>query len=203
MSNALIYDIEIHRGIPPKDGSVEVGIAYCAGWRDHANMGVTVIGAYDYAEDRYRVFCPDNHAEFFALAKERSPLVGYNSIPFDNAVLAATYPQHAQILQDDPPGRCYDLLREIWRACGLGPKFEYPSHAGYSLDQVCMRNFGQTKSGNGALAPALWQRGQIGQVIDYCLNDVRLTRLIFDRAIHQQEIIIPKEALPLLLRRPE
>lgn len=200
--NALIYDIEIIKAIPSKQGALEPGVEYCAGWHDHQNMGVSVIGCYDYAEERYRVFCSDNHLAFFALALERSPLVGFNSIPFDNAVLIAAYPQHDHVLHDEPPGRCYDLLREIWLAAGLGPTFVYPSHTGYGLDAVCEKNFGVGKTGNGALAPVLWQRGRIGEVIDYCLNDVRLTKFLFDAVISGAEIISPVDGSALKLRTP-
>lgn len=203
MSDALIYDIEILRAIPPRDPNHrEQGIEYCAGWHDHQNMGVTVIGGYDYAEARYRVFCPDNHAEFFALAQERAPLVGFNSIAFDNAVLIAAYPQHDSILHDEPPGRCYDLLREIWAAAGLGPEFNAGTHANYGLNAMCEMNFGTHKTGHGGLAPVLWQRGRLGEVIDYCLNDVRLTKQLFDKVLADGTLISPKDCSMLRLRKP-
>lgn len=195
MNTALIYDIEIVKAIPNKTGPLEKGISYCAGWHDHANMGVSVVGCYDYAEDRYRVFCGDNMRELGDLMHGRL-LVGFNSIPFDNAVLSACF---SWGFQDD---ECYDLLREIWAAAGLGPKFTYPSHAGYGLDAVCEKNFGQSKSGNGALAPVIWQQGKIGAVIDYCLNDVRLTKRLFDRVLAGEKIISPKNGSMLTLRDP-
>jgi hypothetical protein len=98
---------------------------------------------------------------------------------------------------------CYDLLRETWIACGLKPTFEYPSHAGFGLDAVCAANFGTRKSGTGAFAPVLWQRGQIGEVIDYCLNDVRLTKQLFDAVLQRKAIKNPKGGPDLQLRHPE
>jgi hypothetical protein len=59
----LIYDIEIEKGIPDKKNPREPDIAYCAGWDDHANMGISVIGAYD-SQTGYRVFLKDNFDEF-------------------------------------------------------------------------------------------------------------------------------------------
>jgi len=195
--NAIIYDIEILRSVPNKDGSKVEGIEYCAGWHDHANMGITVIGAYDYTEDRYRVFCKDNFQRFLARATQPDTLlVGFNNIPFDNAVIGA------ELRIPLPEVICYDLLRETWVASGLGQKFEYPSHIGYSLDAICARNFGTTKTGDGSLAPVLWQRGEIGAVIDYCLNDVRLTKQLFDAVRRGQPILSPRDGNPLTLRHP-
>ena len=48
----LICDIEIVNAIPDRNKPNEPGIEYCAGWNDHANMGVSVIGAYDAVEDQ-------------------------------------------------------------------------------------------------------------------------------------------------------
>jgi len=189
---ALIYDIEIVKAIPNKDGSKLAGIEYCAGWQDHANMGVATLCAYDYKDDRYRVFCKDNLADFIELAKDRMP-VGFNNIAFDSKVLNAVTPF-------DETGQ-YDLLVEIWAACGLGPTFNFKTHGGFGLDIMCETNFGTKKTGHGALAPVDWQRGNIGAVIDYCLNDIKLTKQLFDEVLAGRDIKNPKGGT-LMLRCP-
>ena len=50
----LVYDIETTKAVPDRAPNV-AGIEYCGGWEDHANMGISVICAYDYTTDRYRV----------------------------------------------------------------------------------------------------------------------------------------------------
>lgn len=197
--NALIYDIEIVRAVPSPHSYCEKGIKYCSGWSDHERMGVSVIGAYDYAEDRYRTFCSDNFSAFIERAtRDGTLLVGFNNIKFDNAVIAATKEIGLAINED----RCYDLLREVWVAAGLGPNFDRKTHGGYGLDAMCEKNFGTKKSGNGALAPVLWQQGKVGEVIDYCLNDVRLTKQLFDAVIKETPLISPKDGASLKLRCP-
>ena len=195
--NVLIYDLEILRAIPDKSGKRAEGIEYCAGWHDHANMGITVLGVYDYIDERYHVFCGDNKEEFAQRLKGNPLCVGFNSIPFDNAVLSATAGWDAPKEE-----RCYDLLRETWAASGLGPKFVYPTHMGYSLDAMCELNFALKKSGNGALAPVDWQLGNFGKVIDYCLNDVMLTKRLFDAVTRGDYIKNPKGGSDLTLRIP-
>ena len=196
--NVIIYDLEILKAVPNRDGTKEEGIEYCAGWHDHANMGITVLGVYDYLTDRARVFCEDNKQEWMDLINSRGPLcVGFNNIPFDNEVLMSTSGWMA------PNERiCYDLLRETWAAAGLGPVFAPSTHGGFSLDAMVKTNFGTEKSGNGALAPVDWQRGKIGKVIDYCLNDVRLTKQFFDAVIKGESIKNPKNGEPLRLLIP-
>ena len=194
---ALIYDCEIVNAIPNRDGSKIDGIVYCEGWRDFANMGVSVTGVYDYVEDRYRVFCKDNITEFTDLIAARDLCVGFNNIPFDNSLLAAS-----KFWPVPPTDKCYDLLRETWAAVGLGSEFNYKTHGGFGLDAMCEKNFGTKKSGNGAFAPVLWQQGKIGEVIDYCLNDVRLTKQLFDAVRSALPLANPKDGQPLMLRQP-
>ena len=207
--NALIYDIEIEKAIADKKNPPVGGIEYCKGWGDHAGMGISFIGAYDYQEDRYRAFFKDNFADFANLVSSRNPIVGFNNIGFDNKVLVntsstASYLYACHIDTESIILRSYDILREIWRAAGLDPnKFNLHTHVGYGLDDCCKANFGIRKSGNGALAPVDFQRGKYGNVADYCLNDVRMTKKLFDQIISHGYIIDPKDQNRILrLRRP-
>jgi hypothetical protein len=194
---AVIYDCEIIKAIPPRDGVRLEGIEYCEGWGDHANMGVSVIGAYSYADDRYRVFCNDNFVEFVDLLNRSDLAVGFNNINFDDRLIAATdsIPSLNSVAR-------YDILVEAWAAVGLGPTFDFKTHGGYGLDAICEATFGEKKSGNGALAPVDWQKGEIGTVIDYCLMDVRLTKKLFDMAVSGTPIKNPKTGDLLTLRKP-
>lgn len=102
-----------------------------------------------------------------------------------------------------PPGDTYDLLVEIWAGAGLGPEFRFQTHAGYGLDAVCERNLGLRKTGNGALAPVLWQQGKRGQVIDYCLQDVKMERALLDLIREFGSIISPTDGSEIAVRTPK
>lgn len=200
----LIYDIEIENAIPSnKEPRIE-GIKYCNGWHDHANMGISVIGAYDYETDRYHVFCKDNFSGFLELLATHTCIVGFNSRRFDNrVVLAQTEGIVNENLEKYFKQATYDILEEIWKSLGLDPdRFYWGTHGGYGLDVMCEVNFGTKKSGNGALAPVDWQQGRIGTVIDYCLNDVRLTKQLLDRIRLCNYLINPKTKGELKLRNP-
>jgi hypothetical protein len=192
--NIIIYDLEIIKAIPNRDGSTEPGIEYCGGWQDHTNMGISVNCAYDYQENRWRVFTEDNKDEWAELLERKPVCVGFNSIPFDNSVLSAT--EWATPDEDI----CYDILRELWVASGLEWEFAYPSHAGFGLDATCKANGMPGKTGNGALAPLMWQRGQIGKVIDYCLTDIHRTKLLVDRIRDAGGLYSPKDGNWLAMR---
>jgi len=176
--NALVYDIEIVKAIRGRGEALIEGIEYCGGWNDHANMGISVIGVHDLLTDQYRVFCSDNMSEFFELLKCRRVWITFNGIGFDNKVLkhVPNFPSNPQ----DYSSEHYDILREVWLCRGLNPdKFYWKTHGGFGLDAICQANGLGGKTGHGALAPVQWQRGEIGSVIDYCLQDVKLTSELF------------------------
>jgi RNase_H superfamily len=182
----LIYDLEIIKAIPSKTEPRLDGIEYCDGWHDHAGMGVSVIGCYDYDKDRYRVFMQDNFDEFTALCTNHDWLVDFNGIKFDKLVLAANG------IAIPTKIKHYDILAEL-RKEGISG----------SLDALASVNCGVFKSGNGALAPILWQHGRIGEVIDYCLNDVRLTKLLMDRILAGQIMFNVKNGARAIVKGPE
>lgn len=183
----IIYDIEIVKAIPPKNEEDRIeGIEYCEGWHDHTNMDIACICAYDYETNRYRVFT--NTLEFLGLVWDSNrTLIGFNNINFDNKVIRAD--SHHVI----DSSICYDILQKIWAALGHGPEFNHETHAGYGLDACCKANFGLGKTDWGGNAPVLWQQGRYGEVIDYCLEDVRLTKMLFEKIDNDKYIINPKD----------
>lgn len=195
----LIYDVEIKHPVPGKEERIP-GIRYCEGWDDFEGMGIAVIGCYDYMEQAFRVFCEDNLEEFQGLVHHHldsdEVIVGFNSLKFDNPLVRA----HGIDLPDDGS---YDLLVEIWKGAGLGPKFNKETHMGYGLGDCVKRNFlGLDKMGNGALAPVLWQQGKVGTVIDYCLSDVWLTKMLLDRVLYMEGIYSPIDGSKIPVKRP-
>jgi hypothetical protein len=188
MGNAakmMIYDCEIQKAILNKNANPIPDIEYCQGWDDFQGMGVSIIGAYDYEEDRYRVFMGDNIAEFNEMVNTYDVIVGFNSINFDNKLCAA----NGLAYSDE---KSYDVLVELWRGLGLNTTFDYKTHSGLSLDACCVANFGYGKTNSGANAPIMWQRRQYGSLIDYCLDDIRWTRRLMDRILIDGFVINPK-----------
>lgn len=195
--NIIIYDCEIKRGIPARGEEKIPGIEYCKGWGDHRGMGVSVTGVHEHATGRTRVFCDDNVDEMLELMARADLLVGFNNIGFDDKLLGATFEDFNDITTPR-----YDLLSETWRAAGLKPSWGSPkTHGGFGLDAMCEANWEVNKTGHGAMAPVDWQRGNIGKVIDYCLNDILMTLMFLNAAIRGDAIINPKGGT-LKLRDP-
>lgn len=190
---ALIYDIEIEKGIRPSDPTKIIeGIQYCDGWRDFANMGISVICGYSYIDESYKVWLGDDLGSFKLALENHTHIVGFNNANFDDQLL-----KHLGIdLVDNYGLISFDLLRATWKCLGLGvdrDSFKKETHGGLGLENFAQLNLGLGKTGTGESAPVLWQQGHKSRVINYCLNDVKLTKLLFDKVIKDGYLLNPKD----------
>jgi hypothetical protein len=185
----IIFDTEIKKAILAREEEPIEDIEYCDGWTDYEGMGISVVGVYDYVENRYRVFMDDNINELQELIDSRDLVIGANSIGFDNKLCEANGIKISHKNQ-------YDVMLEIAKL--VYPDSKKPYFKGCGLDNCVKANFGTQKSGHGAMAPIDWQRGKVGTVIDYCLNDVRLTKKLVDEIIYNAKLKSPLDGETIL-----
>lgn len=191
----IVYDIETENAILGRNETRDADIKYADGFHDFQNMGIACVGVLDYASESPRVFLKDNLPAFGELVRSANVVVGFNNHKFGDKLLAFN-----EITI--PDGKSYDILEEVWRGLGLAPEFNYRTHGGLSLGALAQANFGRRKQENGALAPIMWQRGERGRVIDYCLADVALTRMLLDRIIRRGELVDPRTGRAFSVRPP-
>lgn len=190
MKKILIYDCEIIKAIRDPKKVDLAHIEYCNGWDDYENMGISVIGVNWITEEGDEGFshnCDKDLETFQNGLYVADVLVGFNNQSFDDSLIKA----NGFNIPNDIIN--YDLLAEIWEGVGLGREFVYPTHAGFGLDAICKANGLGEKSGDGANAAVLWQKGEHQKVIDYCENDIKLTRKLFDLIQEKGEIKDPRE----------
>lgn len=161
----ILFDCEIQNLIPAQGQAQDAAYRYCNGWGDFDGMEVAVICTYDFLSQETGVWMKDNLAEFGCQIRNRTT-IGYNNLNFDDKLLAANGLK---------AGRSADLLAMI-RA-----KKEKKG-AGYSLNNMALANGISPKSGHGSLAPILWQEGKIGELINYCLHDIEITKRLIEKA---------------------
>ena len=79
---------------------------------------------------------------------------------------------------------------------GLAPGFQYnDSFSNGGFDLIALNH--------GALAPVDWQRKKFGSVIDYCLNDIALTKRLFERIRLTGGLRDPRDSTRFItMRRP-
>lgn len=179
----LILDLEIQRSIEETPG----------GWDATDVLGVSVAVVYNVGEDRYTIYGEHDldTLRTHLLAAQR--VTTFNGYKFDLPVIWGL-PQRERV--DALQQTSDDLLRRIWQGLGLDPDVFTKEHGGWGLDAVCRQTLGRGKIGNGAEAPRLYQQGRWVELINYCLEDVRLTRDLW-RASEEMPIAGPKGIVTL------
>ena len=62
-----------------------------------------------------------------------------------------------------------------------------------ALDSVARATLGEGKTGSGLEAIRLWREGRLGELKEYCLSDVRITRDVYEYgASHGELFYMPK-----------
>lgn len=164
MDNKIVIDLEI-----------QDPIIHESDWDNTDKIKISCCCTYSYLEDRYHVYGPTDIEHLRATIACADLVIGYNINKFDIPVIFGL-PAREQLTGI----HTYDILAEIWKTLGLDPTTFSDAHKGYSLGAVAKATLNKGKTGSGANAPFLWKQGNFWRVIDYCLNDVALTKDLYD-----------------------
>ena len=134
------------------------------GKQNMRELGVTVVGVYHYKGDLFRAYEKHELAELERTLSESSLVIGFNINHFDLPVLQP----HVRI--DVKKLTVLDLMDDVERAFGFR----------VSLDNLSRATLGAGKIGHGLEAIEWWRAGEKEKVKEYCLQDVRLTRDLFE-----------------------
>lgn len=139
---------------------------------DMSAMELSVIGIHDSETDTYRAYTVPELSELWPILERADILIGYNSDHFDIPILNKYY------AGDLTKFRSIDLLAEIKNVLGRRLK----------LDSVAKATLGKKKSGHGLDAVKWWAEGKVEKVKKYCLDDVRITKEIYDYAREHKKL---------------
>jgi len=148
-------------------------------------MGFGTAVVYDYENDLYHFFGPKQKQQLIDLLKGNF-VVSFNGIRFDNRVLLGNDYQERDHLWED-----FDLLLEVVRSkFGVDSVEEAEERYGakqvhdgsIGLNGLAEGTLGLKKTGHGSKAPQMIREGKWADVFAYNLNDVRLTRLLYEFA---------------------
>jgi len=140
-------------------------------------LGVTVAATYDYATKTGRVFTEDELSLLFPLLESASYIVGYNIRTFDLPVLQAYYPGDIERLSH------FDILDAIREKIGRR----------IGLNDVAFATLNEKKSGHGLLAIEYYKEGRWEELKKYCMDDVMVTKKLFEYGIEKNEIFYMNE----------
>ena len=128
-------------------------------------LKVSVAGVYWYPEDKYYIFKENEMDKLENLFSQAEYIIGFNTVGFDLPILQQ-YMKNLNLLNK----KQIDIM--LMLADILGYRI--------SLDAVAKATLGTKKSSSGLEAIKMWRKGQLEKLKDYCLNDVRLTKEIYE-----------------------
>lgn len=131
-----------------------------------STLELTVAGIHDSATDEFKSFLKPELPKLWPILEKADLLVGYNSDHFDIPILNKYYAGDLSKI------RSVDLLKEVKNALGRRLR----------LDSLAEATLGKKKSGNGLEAGKWWAEGKIEKVREYCIDDVRLTKEVYEYA---------------------
>lgn len=138
--------------------------------RGHVDVNeqeLTVVAIHDSETGEYTGYFKEDLPKLWPILERADMLIGFNSDSFDIPLLNRYYPGDLSHL------RSLDLLTEVQKVLGRRIRLQ-------SLAEATLK---KGKSGDGLKAGEWWKEGKKEKVRDYCIEDVRLTRELFDYAV--------------------
>lgn len=175
LANTLVYDIEVLKGPEDVEG----------GWNNPEGMLFGTAVVYEYGADLYHFFGRNQKDDLVRLLTDND-VISFNGIKFDGRVLLGnSYDANGH----NSGWNDIDILVKVVRSkFGVDSVHEAEEKVGRSivhngsigLDALARGTLGLHKTGHGAKAPQLINENKWAEVFAYNLNDVRLTRKLYD-----------------------
>jgi uncharacterized protein YprB with RNaseH-like and TPR domain len=143
------------------------------GSNNPADLNISVVGVYEYESDRYSTFLQEEFNKLWPIIENADMFITFNGDHFDIPLLNKYY--SGDLLKI----KSLDLLKEMQKSAGRRMK----------LDQIAEGTLGVNKSGHGLDAIKWWRDGEVEKVKKYCLDDVRITKDLYEYALRESRLI--------------
>jgi uncharacterized protein YprB with RNaseH-like and TPR domain len=137
--------------------------------RGHVDVNeqeLIVVATHDSLTGEYTSYTKEELVKLWPVIERADMLIGFNSNTFDIPLLNRYYPGDLARI------RSIDLLHEVQQV--LGHRIR--------LQALAEATLGRGKKGDGLKAQEWWRSGKYDKVKEYCIEDVRLTRELYDFA---------------------
>ncbi len=131
-----------------------------------ADLDISVVCLYDSETNSYHSFLEDQFDAMWDHFREATLLVTFNGNHFDIPCLQKHCPFDLKQIEHID---IFEKVREV-----TGKKL--------GLGGIAETTLGIAKSGHGLDAIAWWNSGKIQKIIDYCIQDVKVTKSVYDYA---------------------
>lgn len=142
------------------------------GSNNPADLDISVVGIYEYESDKYTAFLIEDFPKLWPILENADMLITFNGDHFDIPLLNKYYPGDLFKIKS------LDILKEMQKSAGRRMK----------LDQIAEGTLKINKSGNGLDAIKWWREGKVDLVKQYCIDDVRITKDVYEYALQNGKL---------------
>jgi hypothetical protein len=137
------------------------------GSNDPRDLDISIVCVYDYETDTYSSYLQEELGKLWPILENADMVITFNGDHFDIPLLDKYYPGDLTKIKS------LDLLKEVKNSLGFRLK----------LDSIASATLGYGKSGHGLEAITWWKNGEIDKLKKYCIDDVKVTKEIYDYAM--------------------
>ncbi|MCK5022080.1 MAG: ribonuclease H-like domain-containing protein [Candidatus Pacebacteria bacterium] len=135
-------------------------------------LDISVVCIHDSETDKYDSFFEDDFDRLWPIIEKADMLIGFNSDHFDIPLLNKHYQGDLRKIKS------LDILKEIKNSLGRRIK----------LNDIAEATLGEGKSGHGLEAITWWKNGELEKIKKYCLDDVRITKEVYEYAMNNGKL---------------
>ncbi len=132
--------------------------------QDLQTMKVTVVSLYDFGTDSFHSFTEHELTQLWPFFERAERIIGFNSEHFDVPILQRSYSG------DFSRFRHLDLLKVVKESTGKR----------FKLDDLARATLQMQKSASGLQAVEWYKQGEIDKIKEYCEQDVRVTKELYE-----------------------
>ena len=178
MQDILVYDCEIAKQIKKNSD-----------WSDPYKLKLSSAVIYSYNKDRYYFYLHDNQKQKLINKLSGNICISFNGIRFDTRLLLEKpnifYRNKLfHVKQSNIEWQEFDLFRYVLASFSkernMMKSLNLISPGGLSLGAVVKKNLSTEKIDKGENAPILYQQKKYNQLLEYNLQDVRITKKLFE-----------------------
>lgn len=137
------------------------------GSNDPAALDISVVCIHDSLTDEYTSYLQEDFKKLWPILEQADMFITFNGDHFDIPLLNKYYSGDLTKIKS------LDLMAEVKNTLGRRIK----------LDTLAEATLGRNKSGHGLEAITWWQNGEIDKIIKYCIEDVKITKELYDYAL--------------------
>ena len=172
MNDVIVFDIETKNFFT--DPEVE--------WGNFEALRVSMLCAYSYAQDKYFSFTEYELEAAAVLFRDAGTIIGFSINNYDVPILHLHFQRLAE-----------DLRVNLWekQRFDIAEKIEDIAKQRISLSRLAFSNLGVKKERHGSEAIALYRDGKMDELREYCMNDVKLTKDIYELMVRDGTLLMP------------